>query len=248
MSLLPRLDLELYYRTLADEWFLTNGIAIGTARPLTAGSQNTVDGFIKAAVLSFGYQGKRAGAAVFIGYPFGDSLSERAVGPHLELIVPAYIVEHWPTNHGTTGTGQLVEDIIARYLQINHAYVWDPPYRPGLKAGSNTLQDLPKYLLDAGLIGNTVLLRSEVKLPVVNRPADVVISPASGTVPQTVTLTCATAGATIRYTTDGSAPFSSNSAAQTYSAPISIATACTLRAAAEKTGLAPSNVTEATYS
>lgn len=64
--------------------------------------------------------------------------------------------------------------------------------------------------------------------------ATVGISPASGAGPTTVTLTCATAGASIYYTTDGSYPSSINTAATLYSAPFSAAAAALVRACASK--------------
>jgi len=61
---------------------------------------------------------------------------------------------------------------------------------------------------------------------------------------QTVTITCATAGATIRYTLDGSDPTESSSL---YSTTIQISTQTTLKAKAWKTGLDESNVGIAIY-
>ncbi|MDD5687363.1 MAG: chitobiase/beta-hexosaminidase C-terminal domain-containing protein [Elusimicrobia bacterium] len=69
-------------------------------------------------------------------------------------------------------------------------------------------------------------------------------SPASGTVPQTVTVTCATSGAEIRYTTNGTDP---TSASTLYTTAISITSACTLKAKAFKTGMIDSATGSATY-
>ena len=59
-----------------------------------------------------------------------------------------------------------------------------------------------------------------------------------------VTLSCATAGATIRYTLDGSEPTSSSPA---YSTPITIAAKTTIRAKAFKQGYIASDTASATY-
>jgi alpha-tubulin suppressor-like RCC1 family protein len=71
-------------------------------------------------------------------------------------------------------------------------------------------------------------------------------SPDSGTynVTQTVTLATMTAGATIRYTLDGSEPHSGSLA---YTAPLSIAATATLKATAFKAGWSPSPTRVATY-
>jgi hypothetical protein len=65
-----------------------------------------------------------------------------------------------------------------------------------------------------------------------------------------LTITCATLGAEIYYTTDGSAPIENEadtSAAILYTGPISIATNTCLRAAAIKTGWMPTNIDTHTY-
>lgn len=63
--------------------------------------------------------------------------------------------------------------------------------------------------------------------------------------PQTVAITTATPGAEIRFTVDGSEPTLGNG--MIYSAPISIATTTTLRAAAFMPGLLPTNVDTQSY-
>ena len=71
-------------------------------------------------------------------------------------------------------------------------------------------------------------------------------SPAEGTYgsAQSVAISCATTGATIYYTTDGSVP--SGSSAQ-YSSPITVSTTTTIKAFAVATGMADSAVVTATY-
>jgi hypothetical protein len=73
-----------------------------------------------------------------------------------------------------------------------------------------------------------------------------VFSPAPGTYTnaQMVTITTATPGASIRYTTDGSAPSSSNGTL--YTGPVPISSTTVLKAAAYKSGMTD-NVTSGTY-
>ena len=73
-----------------------------------------------------------------------------------------------------------------------------------------------------------------------------VATPASGEVASgdTVALSCATAGATIYYTTDGSIP---DDTSTVYSAPIAITAATTIKAIAVKTGLVSSGVATFVY-
>jgi alpha-tubulin suppressor-like RCC1 family protein len=72
------------------------------------------------------------------------------------------------------------------------------------------------------------------------------ISPGSGTysATQTVSISTTTANATIRYTTDGSAP---TEASTVYAGPFSIATSTTIKAAAFRSGWTPSTTASATY-
>jgi hypothetical protein len=78
------------------------------------------------------------------------------------------------------------------------------------------------------------------------RVATPTLSPPGGTysTPQSVTLSDATAGATIYYTTDGSTP---TTASTPYTAPISVTQTTTIRAMAAASGMADSNVASATY-
>jgi hypothetical protein len=73
------------------------------------------------------------------------------------------------------------------------------------------------------------------------------ISPAGGTYTsaQSVTLTTTTAGASIRYTTDGSTP--SETAGTLYSGPITVTTATTIQAIAYASGMIDSAVASASY-
>lgn len=71
-------------------------------------------------------------------------------------------------------------------------------------------------------------------------------SPAEGTFSsaQSVTLSCSTDGATIRYTTDGTNPTKTSTA---YSSAINVASTTTIKAKAFKSGMASSTISSATY-
>lgn len=87
--------------------------------------------------------------------------------------------------------------------------------------------------------------RYDIALPAVSTPA---FTPAGGTytAEQNVTITCATSGATIRYTTDGTDPTTA-STPYTAGAPIAVAATSTIKAKAFKSGMADSTVASATY-
>jgi formylglycine-generating enzyme required for sulfatase activity len=71
-------------------------------------------------------------------------------------------------------------------------------------------------------------------------------NPAGGTYTsaQNVTISCATSGATIRYTTNGSDPTETSTQ---YSSPLSVSTTTTIKARAFRNGWTPSSVATATY-
>lgn len=68
------------------------------------------------------------------------------------------------------------------------------------------------------------------------RVLPVIISPSSGAVTQTVTLSCATAGAAIYYTTDLSHPYSGGATSTLYTVPLTISSASVVSARAFKSG------------
>ncbi len=71
-------------------------------------------------------------------------------------------------------------------------------------------------------------------------------SPAAGTFSsaQSVSLSCATSGAAIHYTTDGSTP---TAGSPTYSSALTVSTSATLKALATKDGMTDSGIASATY-
>ena len=94
-------------------------------------------------------------------------------------------------------------------------------------------------------LDDIVLKGKQAALSVVATPS---ISPASGAVASgtEVTMTCATDGATIYYTTDGATPTSSSTAYNPASKP-TITSACTIKAIGIKDGLTNSAVASADY-
>lgn len=98
------------------------------------------------------------------------------------------------------------------------------------------------------MVIGTLLIFGGCKLPdsytVVSTPT---FSPPGGTYDsaQSVTIDCATLGASIRYTTDGSTPTSSYGGL--YSGPVSVSSATTLQAVAYEAGMIDSEVASAVY-
>ena len=94
-------------------------------------------------------------------------------------------------------------------------------------------------------LDDIVLKGKQAELTFVATPT---ISPAGGAIASgtEVTITCATDGATIYYTTDGTTPTSSSSAYNPLSKP-TITSACTIKAIAIKDGLTDSEIASVSY-
>lgn len=120
----------------------------------------------------------------------------------------------------------------------------------GLLTGLNVLDgssaDYSMLSTPAGTSTSTVRTYSPPTIPATQVAAPS-FSPGGGTYSsaQSVTITTATSGATIRYTTNGITPTATTGTV--YSSPVSISTTTTLKAIAYKSGMADSTVTSATY-
>lgn len=152
-------------------------------------------------------------------------------------------------NRLLNATGKTGEDVAEHALTLLNGYFANPicnsplyiaePFGPQPIGNSDADRNKfiwPMYFKVVGLITDN---RTKV--------ANVSISPISGAVPQTVTLSCPTAEASIYYTVDETYPHSGNTTATLYSAPITISQACVMRVCAHKTGYIASNTASATY-
>lgn len=107
----------------------------------------------------------------------------------------------------------------------------------------DSTKTLKAIAIKAGLTNSAVATASYT---IRTRVATPVFSPPAGTYTgtQMVTITVGTAGATIHYTTNGSAP---TAASPTYTSPITVSSTRTIRAIAVKTGLTSSVTARAVY-
>lgn len=107
-------------------------------------------------------------------------------------------------------------------------------------AASNVVKKAT-YLFDGAEFGAPVSLTppTEVEAPTFAAPSGTYAST------QSVTISTATSGATIRYTTDGSVPTSGTGTV--YTGPVTVSATGTLKAIAYKTGMSDSQLSVATY-
>lgn len=183
-------------------------------------------------------KGTKCGACILVMMP-GGGVPDQTPGPRLQLTLSFIALEHPTINAGGTGTGKSAEEIAIKLLQLfNHASLGRGDC---FQAGPDAL--VPNDSFD-GLVGYQVNLQMPLQLAKTEMVVTPKISATATAAPATVTISCATDGASIWYTTDGSYPSAQNANALLYATPFSVNSAKLIRAAAEKTGLQQSNVAQ----
>jgi hypothetical protein len=187
----------------------------------------------------------KVGACVIVMSLVGN-LQFPDVGNSPLLLEPTIRVLEDPViNNGDTGTQKPALAIARRIIRMMHLYapVGIASCLTGQKSG--TLVPVADPLAPLAYEVRFQCMESDASG--YQKAAMPILVPAEGAAPQTVTVTSATAGASIYYTIDGSFPSAVNPTAILYSAPIALAAAATLRAAAYKTGYIASNTNQSIY-
>ncbi|HEY3324108.1 MAG TPA: lamin tail domain-containing protein [Planctomycetota bacterium] len=138
----------------------------------------------------------------------------------------------------TFGAGQATATLTVTPIQ-DALYEGDETVIVTLKAAAGYEVSGTSYSATVTIIDDEPSVTGTVEAPAFSPPRGIYGGPV------TVTLTCATIGSTIRYTTDGSAP--SETAGTIYTNPIDLSATTPLRAVAYKSGLKPSDVQTHTY-
>ena len=177
-----------------------------------------------------------AGVLAVVLMPTLTPEDPNAPGPRHSIRITVQVIDQPLLNT----IGKTASQVAERVRTILHRY------RDGL-GGTWTFAGMEPIPVDTGKVSYGV---SFTRLAGDNPPAKVaapVVAAAGTAVPQTVTLTCATGGAVMRYTLDGSYPSALNPAAVVYAAPFSVTVAATLRTAATLTARQQSDVTQAIF-
>lgn len=178
------------------------------------------------------------GLALIVLPPRLKLASPNIPGPRMVATHTLQVVENPLVNRADGGAGLLWEEVVERLLQLLHQYT--PTGTANLIAAAEAVEDLPGEMLDQGLLGAQVTVTHDHNLLPLAKVATPTI-----TVAGTVTLACATSGAAIYYTINGTFPYVGNTAAALYAAPFAKPTAgLTVRAAAFKASHAGSDVAE----
>ena len=234
--MLRRVQLDCYGRALAHAYFSDVAvILIRTAQ--TAEEIGKMMGTLKG-------RGGKVGAAILVEqprfFPESDNLAVRG-----QIVQAFTVLEHPTVNVSSIGTGKTAEELAIELFILFHGCPASQPSQvfTGFPSGAVVPDD--SYTGLNAWVARFQMFGSPGRPERCGLP---LITPDEGAVPQTVTLTSATSGAAIYYTTDGSYPSSVNVPASTlYTAPISIAAACTLRCKAEKTGLQQSGIAQSSF-
>ncbi len=248
MSPLERMMLDMLGRADADPYFDDIGLFILRPRYSESGQSDDQQSFaviqtrIDQLIAGESRKSGHYGAAVTFLMPEGDTTKPNPSGPQMEFVFTARIQEMPIINFGPNGTRKSAEEIALYIVQLFHLAMFNGGN--SLYADVATLTPSTDY---APKVTYDVRFRMQGNLRAPVKCAMAIITPNSGASPQTVTLTSATGGAAIYYTIDGSYPSSRGKTAQLYSGPITVAFACTLRAAAELAGSQQSSVSQGIY-
>jgi hypothetical protein len=202
--------------------------------------KGVVDSDVEVALSTLNEKASKLGTCVVVLMPELQPDRPGAPGPEYKVLLTVQVIESPLLNGSDSGTGKSAESLATALRQLLHMFD---------TGGRNTFtfESMEPIQTSADKVSYGVRFARNARDVRPSKVATPVISPASGAAPQTITLTCATVGASIYYTTDGSPPFSTNAEAELYTAPFNLAAAATVRAAAVLTNYAPSNIAQVAF-
>lgn len=233
MSALEQLQKDLAERLEAEAYFADIGVYVFRPRENLEVTeiQGKIDEQLNCLVLKAG----KGGAAVMVLMPVADAPDANVPGPRLEISVTVRVQEIPLFNMGATGTLKSAEEIGLAVLQAIHHFIPHGVSQmlvAATAALTPNLEFAPKITYDAKFSTFHGLAR----------PSKVATPQIDGAIPSAVTVACATSGAAIYYTLDGSYPRSGNLGAVLYSTPFDVTPPVTIRAGAFKINMQGSDV------
>ena len=205
-SILCAVQQEIADRLLADPFFATIPVLVEVPRDMAFELQSSV---------------AAAGTWGTVLVPQAQVTAPNAPGPIFDPV--EFAVRFRSNTPVAQGAGAL--EAAETALALLHLYR-PPTVNEVLAAAPEAL----RRVVEPNVVTYEIRVRTQVcaayAVPQVATP---VIASAGTTSPQTVTLSCATAGAAIFYTLDGTAPSPRGATASLYSAPFTVSEAGTLR-------------------
>lgn len=187
--------------------------------------KGVTDDDIRQALGTLDEKSGKCGACVVVLMPSLKPKNGNAPSPTYSIQLVVQVLDYPTANLGESGTGKSCEQIAQRVRQLCHLLTTGEK-SAWVFAGSDPMQ------VEEGSNSYGVAFTRESGDPHLAKVANVQVAE-SGTGPISLALSCATAGAVIRYTLDGTYPAESNAAAVLYTAPVEISTPTTLLAVAE---------------
>lgn len=184
----------------------------------------------------------KIGACVIVQQATAEDRMSAAPGGILETVFTFLVLEEPTLNDDTNGHQIRALKIARRIVRVVKLY----------RADGICTSLTPSKQTITGLAIEGVSLAYEVRFHcteigqgVNQKVMTPTLAPNTGAAPQTVTITCGTAGVAIYYTLDGTPPWSGNGVL--YTAPVTLAAAGTIRARAFKAGMIGSNAAAADF-
>lgn len=220
---------DFFYRISADEYFSDVKVLLE--------SKGDIESDVSQALSVLLEKDSKIGACAVVLMPTLQPDSPNLPGPRSVVRMEIQVIDQPTFNLGETGTGKSASQIAERVRQICHHFA------SGRGAVYSFAGQSPIPTEPGKNSYGVAFTRLAGDCPVrkVSTPA---IAASATVAPATITLTCATAGAAIYYTLDGSSPYPSNTSAALYATPIDVTVAALVRAAATLADHQPSDVAQ----
>lgn len=187
-------------------------------------------------------QGGKMGALAIVLVPTLRAKNPNVPTPEYDLTTTVQVIDQPLFNLGADGTGKTVSQLALRSRQLLHQFRPQPN-------STYTFDGQDPIAVDPGKNSLGVRFTRQGADPLLPRVATPKFSATAATAPATITITCATAGAAIWYTTNGSYPAPLNPAATLYDQPLALSAPTSLRAVALLAGNADTQQSQpATFS
>lgn len=228
---------DLYQRTRADAFLASVNIVKDDVGETLAEIEKSL-GMVKE-------RAGKIGACIVLLQPIANTNAAEVAGAILDTEFTFRVLEDPTLNKSDDGTKIRALTICRRLVGLHHLY--HPAGVMGVFV-AKTPAIVPVVDAIAPVAYEVAFTATESGFDPTVKVTTPVIAPVSGAAPQTVTLTCGTAGASIYYTTDGSYPSAVNPNAFLYSAPFVVGAAAVVRAGAFASGKVASDVNAVEYS
>lgn len=253
LCVLERFQRDVWQRLLASSLLATVSIVLSRPRVNAAGvaiTDTAIQQTLNGALTGLVKRSDKSGAAIEVQMP-NFRTEDRNTGGLLGAVEVPILVRENPMLNMSTATGTLLsaETIVLNVLSELHGWQKVSKSTAAAREMTTDKNAIQPLATDDGFVTYQLVMMRMERLANRARCAAPAISFSAGS----ATLTCATSGATIRYTLNGEYPGANADAGgeeipgvSTYTTPVAVASGETLRCVASKAGLGDSDVIEYT--